>query len=272
MDRDWRVHQWGLHEDSCENIGCCFSDLLLHPPYSTQELQPQYDVDILDKKVVLLSISWHYGRIVSENRDRNGLFPTRTGMERDMTLLGGILDTITEANASCILCLHDKKRYEPQYLKGIAEVASRYDDVMVKHKSDHPDNLSDLLVSDVMVSNLSSYITFFYHLGRPSIHILPAGSQTSEIQLAQIRGGRFGYRRVKGDEPLWMNDPTDNGGLTVRSLDETRNAILQGLEDPDCCKERSAEWISRHIHRPDGHTAERFHAAIQALARPSCAE
>jgi hypothetical protein len=265
-DHRWRVDNWKLHPDSCHTIGMCYSDLLLDPPYTKQQIQSYYDIDILEHKVVLLSVSWHYGRIVSDHKGGNWLFVDRTGIDADMAYLNGLLSTVKESGANCILCLHDKKRYEKDYLAALLDTAGQFDNVQVKHKSDNPDNLADLVAADVMVSNLSSFVTFFYFFGRPSVHIVPVSDDDNRVSLAKLKGNNVAFRTVAKKEPLWMNHPEDNGGITARSLAEVQAGILQGLQDPSCCKERSARWIQRHVHQPDGRSARRFVETLRRIA------
>ncbi|MDJ0763462.1 MAG: hypothetical protein QNJ97_10775 [Myxococcota bacterium] len=262
LDQRWRIERWKLDAASCKVIGMCFSDLLLDPPYSKAELQPFYEIDIIECKVVLLSISWHYGRILSGHQDRRRIFNTFEGLKADMAFLESVLSCIEQAGASCILCLHDRKRYSAKYLQTLYRTVEPFRRVQVKHKSDYPDNLADLCAADVMATNLSSFITYFYYLGRPSIHIVPVEDQHADVSYAQLKRGRVSYRTVKAEEALWMNDPEDNGGLTARSLVQLKDGIRRGLEDSECCAARSADWIARHVYKSDGHTAQRL---IQAL-------
>ncbi|HNW82924.1 MAG TPA: hypothetical protein PKG52_08550 [bacterium] len=261
-DRDWRIEQWKLHPGSCKITGMAFSDLLLNPPYTKKDLQQYYSIDILNKKVVLLSVSWHYGRIISENQNK-GLLSWKNGIATDMEFLDTVLGTIHSKGANCIFCLHDRKRYEPQYLEAIQDIVRMYPNVMVKHKSDHPDNLSDLIVSDIMVSNLSSFITYFYFRGLPSVHIIPSDRSNEKLRLAQIKRGRVSYRTLSGNEQIYMNDPEDNGGITAWNLQGVADGIIHGLENPDCCREKSRSWIDRHIYKPDGSSAMRFFEVLQ---------
>ncbi|MCP4676179.1 MAG: hypothetical protein GY854_11860 [Deltaproteobacteria bacterium] len=262
-DTRWRIDSWRLDADSCKTIGMCFSDLLLKPPYSKNELQPYYDIDIVNRKVVLLSISWHYGRILAEHQDKRRIFSKHEGLLADMDFLAKTLACIEQAGAGCILCLHDRQRYEKEFLQTLYHTVRQFSDVQVKHKSRHPDNLADLCVADVMATNLSSFITYFYFFGRPSIHIVPVASQDESPSYAQLKNGKVSYRTVKAEEALWMNEPKDNGGLTARSFDELKAGIIRGLNKPECCAERSADWIARHVHQPDGKTAQRFFQVLR---------
>jgi hypothetical protein len=257
-DNLWRIERWGLHPGCCRIIGMAFSDLLLDPPLTREQLAPRYAIDVLARPTVLVSLTWHYGGIFASSG--------RRARDGEVDLLGRLLGAVRECGGNVLLCLHERKRYEDAYLASLQELAARFDHVQIKHKDEHPDNLSDLLVADVMLSNLSSFITYFYVLGRPSIHIHPGSSTAGGVRLARMSRNRVRYRTLGRDEPLWMCDPEDNGGLTVRGGDEAVDAVVRALGEPGCCRARSASWISRHVHAVDGRTAERLGKVLADLA------
>ena len=238
-DRDWRVDSWGLHPDNCEVLGMAFTDLLLDPPFAREDLAAHYRIDVVAKPTVLLNFTWHYGRIFPGAWTPPGLLSRSSAFEQDLALLEQVIDTVLERGANVLFCLHDRKRYEPAYLAALHAIAERRTDVQLKHKCEHPDNLADLMVADVMVSNLSSFITYFYASGRPSVHLCPAQDGASEIKLARLKRGKLRARSVDAGGDLWMNAPTDNGGLTARSAEQALEAIATALDQPDCCVERS---------------------------------
>jgi hypothetical protein len=258
-DRRWRIEKWGLKADACRAIGMMYTDLLLNLPYDKATLQPYYDIDIVSKKVVLLSISWHYGRMQSQNLTSRRLYFRDSRMTADLNSLIEILETIREAGMNCLLCLHDKKRYESKYLSRLLSVTRPFDNLQIKFKSEHQDNLADLVAADIMISNLSSFITFFYFSGRPSIHLLPSTDHLDALRYAQYMNGKLSFRKLQTGEPIWMNDPNDNGGLTAHSVAEIKYCLNRAIADPRCCLDRSRRWIKRHVHRPDGQTAHRFY-------------
>ena len=165
-----------------------------------------------------------------------------------------------------IFCLHDKKRYERDYLERLQDLLFGFDSVEIKHKCEHPDNLADLVAADVMVSNLSSFITFFYHFLRPSVHIIPSRNKKDAMVFSQLKNGKLKYRTLKGDEPAYMNDPDDNGGISVSIQEDLSRVVLDCFDQPDLCKRRSAEWIANHIHEPDGNTCRRFYNELKEFA------
>lgn len=295
-DRHWRITEWKLHPESCVVTGMCFSDLLLHPPYERADLASDYQIDVAHHPVVLLSVTWHFGGAVAHTsvphlagireRARDAIvlasralprlasdritshLPPPITWESERALLQGLLTTARDHGAHVLLCLHERKRYDPAYLHAVHELARQVGGVQVKHKNEHPDNLADLLVTDVMVSNLSSFITYFYVTGRPTVHLhpLPKGGHAPALR-ASLSLGRVRYRRPDPDEPLFMCDPEDNGGLLARDPEGAREALTRALEEPDCCQNAAADWLSRHVHPIDGATASpRLVQALRGLA------
>jgi hypothetical protein len=148
-------------------------------------------------------------------------------------------------------------------LEALHGLARRFPHLELRHKDEHPDNLSDLVVADAMVSNLSSFITFFYYFGRPTVHICP--SPNKEVRFARMWSGLLTSRTADSEE-AWMNEPTDNGGLTACSEDEVLTSVDRALTEPHCCEDRAAAWLREHVAGVDGRTCERFAGALRQFA------
>ena len=259
-DRDWRVNSWGVAAENCAVVGSCFSDLLLAPPYSRADLAPHYRIDVAGRKTLLLNFTWHYGRIFPGSWQPSLL--GRSPMEADLLFVRSLFARASDHGANVLFCLHDRWRYEASYLEALGREAARFPHVELKHKNDRPDNLADLVVADVMVSNLSSFVTFFYYSGRPSVHLCPPPG--ASIRFSRVT--RFGLRaRPQEAEPEWMNQPEDNGGLSVFDADSALAAVDRAFAEPGCCRARAASWLEGHIHGRDGHTSERMAKVIEAL-------
>ena len=67
-----------------------------------------------------------------------------------------------------ILRLHDSFRFEPAYRDFITGLARRHSNVLLKFKDHHPDNLLDMQVSDVLMTNYSSIANLFYATSSPA--------------------------------------------------------------------------------------------------------
>lgn len=260
-DRAFRIENWGLDAASCRTLGMAFSDLLRAPPYDKSRLESSYQIDIGKRKTLLLNLTWHYGRIFPGTWQPTLL--GRSPFDADLAFLERLFVRAHEHGANVLFCMHDKKRYERAYLEALHKLAKRYPYLELRHKDEHPDNLSDLVVADAMVSNLSSFITYFYHFGRPSVHICPPPHQ--DVHFARMWSGLLTSRKADQEE-AWMNEPTDNGGLTAFNADEVLAAVERGLLDPSCCEERAAAWIRKHVADADGHTCERFADALREFA------
>ncbi|MDD5308024.1 MAG: hypothetical protein PHU25_11940 [Deltaproteobacteria bacterium] len=257
-DRAWRIDDWGMAPENCEVVGSCFSDLLLAPPYTREDLIRFYHVDITARPTLLVNLTWHYGRIFPGSWK-----PTRfrrSPMDEDLTFFRSVLARAADHRANALVCLHDSWRYEAPFRAALYREAGRFRHVEMKHKDEHPDNLADLLVSDAMVSNLSSFVTFFYHLGRSSVHLCPSPGRKVHFMRQTSRGPRAGSA---GSGTKWMNPPEDNGGLTAFDAESALAAIDEALTKPDCCRERARDWLDRHIHAPDGRTARRMADALE---------
>lgn len=269
-DRAWRIQQWGLHPDSCPIIGMSFTDLLLHPPYTRQELAPHYSIDVVRRKTLLMSLTWHYGGLFAR---RPGLLGSigitgraRQAQQRDLLFLEAVFAAVEAEGGNVLFCMHERKRYESGFLEAIEKLARNCGCVQIKHKDEHPDNLADLIVADVMMTNLSSFITYFYVSGLPTIHVAPADvTNPGELLMAKLRWQKVAYRRAGGQEPIWMTDPRDNGGVMVDTAAVAREVVLRALREPDLCTSRAQDWLSRHVYGVDGNTADRFEAQLERM-------
>jgi len=192
---------------------------------------------------------------------------TRNDHEKhDLDFARSLFQYIREQGADIILCLHNAHRYTSSFLKGIRDIADKVGGIEIREKDKHPDNLADLIASDVMVSNLSSFITYEYVLGAPTVHICPTTPGKRSIAMAVHRHGHLKARVAHYGESLWMTSPEDNGGITAFDIFQTEEAIMKGLKDPSCCTTSSHDWLTKHVDGIDGHTCERFANALREFA------
>jgi hypothetical protein len=256
-DFEWRTAQWGIAPENCRVTGSCFADLLQKPA-------PEYGLD-LSRKTVLVNITWHYGRIFPGSWQRKLL--GTAAFEEDMEFLRELIHRMKSRGVNLLFCLHDSKRYEAEYLAAMQRLlAESPDGISVRHKDHHPDNWADLSVGDVMISNLSSFSTFFYHSGRPVVHLCPP-EEEGDISFAQYSWFGLHRRLRKSSMPRWMNSPNDNGGITASTASAAFEALDTALENPDCCRERSKRWIDTHLALPEPSASECLASELQRLAR-----
>lgn len=268
-DRAWRMRNWHLPADACAEIGMTFSDLLLDPPYDKRAVAKNYRIDVIGRPTVLLAITWHYGGIFSAAgsaaRMLRGI-PGDTQMNPvDLHFLNRMVETVRARGANLLICLHDRKRYDAAFLHAIEALVAPHSFVEVRFKDRHPDNLSDLLVADVMVSNLSSFLAYHYVLRRPAVHIRPADPDVSRIERRIMLFSRFPLRLWSYADDAWMLDPTDVAGPIVRDAEEAAAAVAAALADPESGREATGEWLARHVTGIDGKTAARFKRELERL-------
>jgi hypothetical protein len=260
-DLAWRIGSWGIAASNCVVTGMCFSDMLRDPPYVRADITGEFGIDVLRRKTLLLSITWHYGGIFA----RDGSLARQAAQARDLAFVRRIVETTDRRGANLLICLHDAKRYDAGFLAELGRIASAAPTVAIRFKSEHPDNLADLLVADVMVSNLSSFLACHYVLGRPSVHILPAHAGARRIERVVMLLSRFRIRVRSRTGDVWMLDPADTGGANAADEDTALAAIGAALDDPASGIAPTRAWLQRHLHPIDGQACARAKAAIDQL-------
>ena len=64
---------------------------------------------------------------------------------------------------------------------------------------------------------------------------------------------------------VWKLPLEDNGGLLAESFDQLMSQVDQSLDDPDCCAQKSEEFLDRHMMGADGKSCERTWQALSRL-------
>jgi len=265
-DRDWRIARWKLPAASCAGVGMLFSDLLAAPPYSKSDVARDYKIDVLGRKTVLLSITWHQGEIFAACAAANNRRFDRAGVAAaDAHFIHSLVESVEARGANLLICLHDRHRYDPAFVRFVEALADRHPFVEARFKSSHPDNLSDLLVADVMLSNLSSFLAYFYLLGRPAIHILPASANGQSIRRTVMLFSRWRVKRRIKAEDAWMLDPTDTGGPRVFDSEQARAAVERALDDPAWGVAEASGWLGRHLLARDGQAGTRAEMYLKQM-------
>ncbi|MEM6295422.1 MAG: hypothetical protein AAGA54_29380 [Myxococcota bacterium] len=257
-DQRYRVSHSRLDPENVVALGSAYSDVLLpgsdvQRRFSRAEVQAHYCID-LSRPTVLVGLSWHHGGALGHWGD-------------DEALHEQLVAHVGASGANVLLRLHDRHRYEPAYVAVMEGLAARHAHVALKFKSESPDSLVDLLVSDVMISNYSSFLNAFYYTQRPSIHIDPVSGISGQHVTRTMKRGKLRVRSVRDPLSTWKLSPDEIGGLRATSFEELLAAIDLSLADPTCCQERSARFVARYITNPDGHTRERIGRALAAWVR-----
>ena len=228
-DLKYRRDVSGFAEENLRMLGSAQSDDILNTNLDKEQVRAFYSIDIMNKPTVLLAFTWYHGKVFTQWGDDTKLFKELFAFAEDIGI-------------NLIVRMHDKFRYSNDYLEHLERLIENYDHVMFKFKNQDRDNLLDILVSDVMVSNFSSILNQFYFTEKPSIHIYP------------------------GVKHIWKLDPErNNGGLLVYSFEELKKAIKMATENPDCCKEKSRAFNKENITNVNGRTCERIERELRAL-------
>jgi len=239
----------GFARENLLDLGSAFTDDLVNSKFSREDIIKFYPDQFQNRKIALIACTWHYGRMFSHWGD-------------DIEILTRLSDLFEERNFAVILRLHDKKRFDPSYLEALEKFASKHKNFLLKFKDSDKDNLLDICVSDIMISNFSSILNYFYATLKPSIHIYPVTSKQEAFLWRVWKKGTVQISEVPSADFVWKLPPEENGGLLAKSVDELVNAIITADKDTDCCKEKSIEFINRHMASVDGNTCKRIADAL----------
>lgn len=254
MDYQHRINHWKIDQSNCRIWGSAYSDLLLNPPYQRSDLEDYYQLDLTGRKNILLSLTWNFGA------QAFGV------LGDDDAIYTELLETAAAHDANLIFSLHDKYRYQPELIGRIESYASRYPNSYIKYKNEHADNLADLVVSDVMICNFSSFIVFHYFMGKPSIHIQPVDLKKWFVGLPTMRHGGIQSVFRRNNERLWLYPFADCGGSLPRNQQELFADINRSLDDSSYCNDRAQDFIEDKVYRPDGNTCARIISDIKKWA------
>lgn len=252
-DRRYRVDHSGIDAENVVALGPPYSDLLapdgpVAGRFAKADVQSNYTID-LSKKTILVGLTWHH----------DGAF----GHWGDETaLLRRLFDHVESLGANVLLRMHDRHRYEKSYVGAVEEVVRGRSHVQLKFKSDSPDSLVDLLVSDALISNYSSLLNTFYYTEKPTLHVDPSAPAGREQTYRQLRGGKVRKVKMTASANPWKLPPTEVGGLRACSFDELLVGVERALSDPGCCRELARAFCMKYI-APLGGVRERTAAMLR---------
>jgi len=233
----------GFARENLRSLGAAMTDDIVAHSIHKEEALKLYPKEFEDKKIALLAFTWHYGKVFSHWGD-------------DIELFGALLRKLNASGYAVILRMHDKKRYDNSYLAQLKEVADANGIVCFKYKDSSRDNLVDIAVSDVMISNFSSILNYFYATGKPSIHVYPVKSKDEAFIWRTYSRGKVREKEISSVEYIWKLSPEENGGLTARSFEQLLECIELVTVKPDCCLEKSNTFIKKHMAPADGKVCE----------------
>jgi len=255
IDHEYRTTHSRLHPDNVAALGSPYSDLLLpssafQRAFTRSAAARHYAVDVAGRKTALFALTWHHGSAFGRFGDDEPLFDR-------------LFDALERRSCNAIMRMHDRHRFAKELLAALERVAKRHPNVQLKFKNECPDAVVDLSVSDVMVSNYSSILNHFYFLGRPTIHLDPAG-EGGDYTYCVWKRGKVRVKRGADAGEVWKIPPNEIGGLGAASFDALVAGLERALDEPDCCRELASSFVARHYTSPDGATCAR---ALEAMRR-----
>ena len=207
---------------------------------------------MLNRRTILIAPTWTYGEVFGQ-------------WGNELQIFDELLRFTAQRNANVILRMHDSYRYERKYRLTLEKLNEKHPHMLLKYKNNAPDNLVDLQISDVLITNFSSIANLYYATKRPSIHILPASSHDAELVWHRF-GRASGLKPQVGSiKKSWKMPPEENGGLLATTFEELLSQIDLVLSDPECCKERSEEFLRSHMLEPDGRNCMRIFETMSEL-------
>jgi len=229
------------------------TDDLMPPLIPREQALSYYPPSFRSGKIALLAITWHHGRIFAHWGD-------------DGELMRRLFRELDRLGLAVIVRMHDRRRYEPGYLKFLGQMVKDYPAVLLKYKDQERDNLLDLTVSDVLISNFSSILNPFYYTGRPSLHIYPVAPQQEFFIQRTWKRGKVRERKVPSSDFIWKLDPEENGGILARSFAQLLEAMETAVRDPDCCREKARIFVQKHMAPSGGSICPRIAEVLSDLA------
>lgn len=246
---EYRIHVTGFAPENVLPLGQAFTDDIVNNQIRKEDIQRFYPDIFANRKVCLFAPTWHFGRIFAHLGD-------------DIEILENIFKKLDELDCALILRMHDRKRFEPEYLEALETLARKHPLVMLKYKDTDRDNLLDMCISDIMMSNYSSILTFFYGTFRPSIHIYPVNKNFETSYYRVWKNGAVRVEKAPEENYIWSLDPVENGGLVAHSVADIEASIENAVSDSDCCREKSSAFLAKHTAPYDGHVCENITDAI----------
>ncbi|MDX9720172.1 MAG: hypothetical protein RBU37_05465 [Myxococcota bacterium] len=252
-DLEHRHRVSGFARTNLRSLGAAMCDDLAPARFTREQLLPYYPASFAQKPIALLAFTWHYGSVFAHWGEDRHLFQR-------------LFEELRQHGYAIVVRMHDRHRYEPSYLRDLQSMAQGHDDLWLKFKDEHRDNLIDLSLAELTISNFSSILNYTYATGKPSLHVYPVASGEEAFLWRTWKNGKLRIQRVDSARYIWKLPPEANGGLLARSPDELWQQVHTAATQPDCCQQASQAFIAEHMAPTDGRARERIANEIIALA------
>lgn len=249
-----RTEVSGFHPDNCRVLGSASHDMLRNP-LPKEKMQPYYPFDVVNKKTILIAPTWHYGEVLAH-------------WGRDEVLFEQLFNRIDDHDANVILRLHDSFRFDSNYISFLEELVERHPNTHLKFKDQNPDNLLDMMVSDVMITNYSSIANLYYATGRPTIHIYPVSDEDEDFLWRKQTAFGTWKKTVDSVKYIWKLPPEEHGGLMAKNFDMLMQHLDTALENPECCKQKAQTFLDKYMLGADGKNCDRIWEAVNEFVKP----
>jgi hypothetical protein len=253
----------GVHPDNCVTVGVPSHDHL-RAPFDKARARAFYPFMLAGRPTVLF---------VSTSEDAAPL--ARWGDAED--LLDRLLDHLGRRGANVILRLPSRAALSPAGLARARAHRRRHAHLLLKFDDTHPDDLVDMQVSDLLLTDAAPAAVRFLATGRPIIHLDPPGRPTSD------RLGALGRGSARADVSVglraWLEGadgprrgPTPRGGelmpgCRAHDLRGLLRHLDEGLSAPEARREDARAFLDRHLLGADGRACDRLAATLATLCR-----
>lgn len=250
-DKKHRSEVSGIAAENCRVLGAASHDYLLKK-LDLSLVQSFYPFDIINKKTVLIAPTWHYGEVFSH-------------WGKDAVLFRKLFEHISSRDANIILRLHDSFRFDESYIDHLNQMVKEYPNIILKFKDQNPDNLLDMYISDILITNYSSIANLYYITKKPVVHIYPVKSAHESFLWRNHTFMGTKTKQIDSVSYIWKMPPEINGGLVANNFDELIKNVDISFSNPDCCVEQSTQFLNTYMSNTDGSVCEQIWREIQKL-------
>jgi hypothetical protein len=217
----------GLHPANCVTVGAPSHDHL-RVPFEKERARAFYPFELSGRTTVLLASA-------------DGTPLAHWGDPEE--LLDRLLDHLGRRNANVILRLPDRATLSPAAVSRTRAHLRRHAHLLLKFADSHPDDLVDMQVSDLLLTDTTPAAIRFLATGRPIVHLCTT--------------------RAPGvDRELFHEGASNRLAHDFRALLRHVDAALSG---PEACSIEARAILDRHLLGADGRACDRLTASLETL-------